>query len=82
MISGALYTLVSDLFYLSRVLSLLRTLAIAEYMYGMVDSIEGTVKEGNGSIGFVYLVYVSVQLGLDGCGVGSSAVLAQRRSGR
>ena len=41
-------TLVGGLFYLSRVLSLLRTLAIAEY--GMDDSIEGTVKEGNRSI--------------------------------
>ena len=41
----------------------------------LFDSIEGTVKEGNRSIVFVYLVYVSVQLGLDGCGVGSSAVI-------
>ena len=65
------------LYNLSRVRSLLRTLAIAEY--GMDDSIKGTVKEGNRSIVFVY---VSVQLGLDGCGVGSSAVLALRRSGR
>ena len=46
MISGSLLEVAC--IYLSRVRSLLRTLAIAEY--GMFDSIEGTVKEGNRSI--------------------------------
>ena len=68
--------------------SLLRTLAIAEY--GMFDSIEGTVKEGNRSIvlGSIWepehAVIVSLVDGFgpikgpNDCGIGSSVVLALR----
>jgi len=86
MISGSLLEVAC--IYLSRVPSFLRTLAIAEY--GMFDSIEGTVKEGNRSIvlGSIWepehAVIVSLVDGFgpikgpNDCGIGSSVVLALR----